>query len=296
MDGTASLPGMRRIEDIAKGEFRRGVVTGMDRDEYRAACGLNPSSIKQPSPKHVKYAYENQGETTDAMRLGTAVHTLVWEPEKFAAEVVTFKGTRTTRDGAPTGKWAECVEANEGKLILKPDAYERTVAIATAVCSEPLVQELAREGLAETAVFTVENNLQCRGLMDWISTDTRTLCDLKVVNSIDDRMFGNAVQRYGWDVSMSLYRRWFQNESGKAIDFVKFIAVESKPPFDVVVVPVDQAVLDAAWIKASAMIAQVQFAIQSGWWPGIARGKEVPLYVPAYVMREDEMVGFEEAA
>lgn len=277
---------MRQINAIIDGPFRRGVVESMDRDEYREACGLNPSSIKQASPKHVKYAYENQGDATDAMRLGTAVHTLVWEPHKFEDEVVAFDGTRRGK------AWDEFSELNANKLILKTDAYDNACRIAAHVCENKIAMELAASGIAETAVFTEEHGLQCRGLIDWIATDNGVMVDLKVVNSIDPRMFGNAVQRYGWDVSMACYRRWFERESGKEINAVKFVCVESKPPFDVAVVTVDESVLDSGWRKAESMIRRVRECIESSAWPGIADDQEIPLFVPSYAM-DEELVEFD---
>jgi hypothetical protein len=280
---------VREITAIYGGTIRRGVFPKMERDEYREACGLNPSSIKQPSPKHVRYAYEHQSEATDAMQIGTAVHTLVWEPHLFEDQVVAFEGRRTG------GKWDDFQAENEGRLILKQDAYERALEIGTAVVSDPLVKVLAQEGLAEVAVFTEECGLQCRGLLDWISTNTRTLCDLKVVASIDDRMFGNAVRRYGWDVSMACYRRWLQRESGKTVDAVKFIAVESKPPYDIKVVSVDEETLERGWKYAAGMIERIAECCETGVWPGQANGEEQQLFVPTYAMDEEE-IAWEDAA
>lgn len=274
---------MRRIEDVKCEHIARGVLEKLDRDEYMRRHGLNPSSLKKASPKHVKFAYENDSEPTDAMRLGTAVHTLVWEPHLFESEVVAFDGVRRGK------AWDEFQAEHDGKLILKQDAYDTAVEIATAVCADPIVKELAREGLAETAVFTEEHGLQCRGLIDWIATHQATMVDLKVVSSIEPRMFGNAVLRFGWDVSMACYVRWFTRESGKRIDAVKFVCVESKPPHDVVVVNVSDAVLESGWRKAEAMIRRVKECIETGVWPGIANGQETELYVPAYAMDEEQI-------
>lgn len=274
---------MRRIEAIKDGPFRCGVIEKMNRDEYHEACGLNPSSLKKPSPLHVKYAYENQGETTDAMRLGTAVHTLCWEPHRFDDDIAVWDGDRRGKE------WKAFAEENEGKTIIKADGdygFHRATDIVAALTANSQVKELAREGIAETAVFTAECELQCRGLLDWIATHMSTLADLKVVKSIEPRRFGNAVQSFGWDVSMACYRRWFQREANKEIKAVKFITVESKPPHDVAVVVVDEATLELGWAKAERMIRRVRECIESGHWPGIADDEEIPLLVPAYAMDE----------
>lgn len=291
--GTNERDGMRRIEAIIDGPFRHSAGERMVRDQYHEACGLNPSSIKKESPLHVKHEYENcKRRITDAMQLGTAVHTLVWEPDLFTDQVVCWEGDR--RGNA----WKAFAEENADKLILKAEgeySYERAIQIASKLTAEPRVKELAREGLAETAVFTEECGLQCRGLLDWLATHCATLADLKVVRSIVPRRFGNAVQEYGWDVSMACYRRWFQREANKEIKAVKFIAVESSPPFDVAVVDVPEAALELGWKKASAMIERVRESIETGVWPGIAGGEEVELFVPTYAM-DEEQIEWEDAA
>lgn len=274
---------MRVIEAIKGETFRHGVFERMNRDQYREACGLNPSSLKKPSPLHVKHAYENQGETTDAMRFGTAVHTMLWEPHRFSEHIAVWEGDRRGKE------WKAFEEANEDRTIIKADGeygYNRAMDVVGALLANAKVKELAREGLAEVAVFTSESGLQCRGLIDWVATHCGVLTDLKVVNSIEPVRFGNAVQRYGWDVSMAAYRRWFQREANKEIKSVKFIAVESKPPHDVAVVNVDEATLEHGWRKASAMIERIRQCIEQNHWPGIANDQEAELFVPAYVMEE----------
>ena len=273
----------KRIEAVIDGPFRHGVISNMPKREYFAACGINPSSLKQPSPKHVKWTYENNGEATDAMRLGTAVHTLCWDPHRFGEDIAVYDGRRQGK------AWEDFQDEHEGKTIIKEEQFERATAIATALTSDPQVKRLASHGIAETAVFTELNGMQHRGLIDWINTDLSILCDLKVVNGIEDRMFGFAVVRYGWDVSMACYRNWFQHEANKEIKAVKFIAVESKPPFDVAVIPVDAAVLESGWSKADKASQAVRRSIESGVWPGIAGGEEYPLLYPEYAMAEEEV-------
>lgn len=281
---------MRSIEAVKGGSFRNGIIQNMPREEYREACGLNPSSLKKQSPLHIKHAYENQGETTDPMRLGTAVHTLCWEPHRFTEDIAVWEGDKRGK------AWTEFREENEGKTIIKLDGdygLRKAESIVARLTANPLVRRIAEEGVAETAVFTDEHGLQCRGLLDWVATHLGWLVDLKVVADIQPRQFGSAVQRYGWDVSMACYRQWFQREANKELTAVKFIAVESKPPFDVAVINVDDAVLDQGWRKAQQAILSVRDCIETGLWPGIAGGDEMPLYVPAYAM-DEELVEFSE--
>ena len=72
------------------------IVAGVPFGNYRAAAGVNVSSLKEfnRSPLHFKHARENPKPTTSAMSLGTAAHCATLEPERFAAEFVTWTGGR----------------------------------------------------------------------------------------------------------------------------------------------------------------------------------------------------------
>ena len=65
------------------------------------------------------------------------------------------------------------------------------------------------------------------------------------------------------------------------------IVLESRPPHDVAVVPVPDAVLDNGVDKALRIIDKVGHCIESDEWPGIAGGDSMPLVVPWYEMEEE---------
>lgn len=277
----------KRIEDIVKQPFRHGVITNLSRDEYRASCGLNPSSLVAKSPKHIKHAYENPTESSDVQLLGTVTHTLCWEPHKLDDEYAVWTGGR--RYGK---EWDAFREANQDRTIIKQEQLDEAANIARALTDDPLVKELASEGIAETAVFTEEHGLQCRGLLDWINTKLGILCDLKVCHNIEAHVFGAYFRRFGYDQKMAVYKRWFEREATKVINSVKLICVESKPPYDVAVVPLDQAVLDKGWEKANEKIRQVRESIDTGVWHGVAKGEEYFLSIPAWEMDDDTEVTY----
>ena len=69
---------------------------------------------------------------------------------------------------------------------------------------------------------------------------------------------------------------------------VKVIAVETKPPYDVVTFSIPQGVLDSAWEEIEEkVISKLRGAIERDEWPGVANGQEQELYVPNWAMPEE---------
>ena len=124
------------------------IVAGVDFSTYRAAAGVNVSSLKElaRSPLHYRYAKDNPNPTTSAMSLGTAAHCATLEPERFAAEFVTWTGGR--RAGKEWDAFKADAEAAQ-RLILTEDERDTALAIAQAVRACPDAMVYLRHGHAE---------------------------------------------------------------------------------------------------------------------------------------------------
>ena len=66
------------------------------------------------------------------------------------------------------------------------------------------------------------------------------------------------------------------------------VCVENSAPFDVTVVPIDDAVLERGAKKGLGVLGRLETCIQADYWPGIAGGKTYYLDTPAREMVEDD--------
>ena len=254
--------------------------------DYAAIDAVNWSSLKhmRESPLVYRHRLTCGYDDTPALAMGRVTHTLVFEPEKFAAEYAIWE------DGDRRGKaYAEFVEANAGKTIFKPKEIDTAVAMADAVRSHPLVQPYLDDGLFEHSIRWTdpETGLPCKARPDWIIPSTRTLIDLKTCQSAEGRRFGSAAARYCYHMQMSMYVNAITYGLGWAPNEVKIIAVEKDAPHEVAIFHVPEDDLYLAAEEVAALLRMVKVCRQTNTWPGRYL-EEQALRLPAWVSMEDD--------
>jgi hypothetical protein len=258
--------------------------------EYRKIKALNPSTLVhgRVSMKHLLHAWNNPGEETDDMRIGTLTHMLCFEPDRVLDEVAVWDGVRRGKE------WVSFQAENAGRLIMTEKQSEAAAAVAQSVVKHPLVQRYIEQGLFEYTVQTVEHGLRCKGRIDWIGTTPGFNClmDLKTCRDARAYQFGASAASFGYHVKMACYWRWFRETTGKDPGKVLFVAAEKKPPFDVVVYEMSEHQLEEGWKIASGIIERVAECVETGHFPGIADDLQ-QLELPAYAY-SGEMDVFDE--
>ena len=260
--------------------------------EYKVFPALNGSVIVygRKSLLHLKYAWEQGSKDTDAMRFGRLLHCLLFEPSEVEARRRAWEGVRR---GKVYDEFIEKAEAEGAEVIRAKGEYSLASGIAAAqgFLKHERVKQLIAAGQAEQTVLSPECDLQCKGRLDWVSTRLHVLVDLKTTAQVEPELFGRAFFRYGYDIKLGLYKRWLDGLTNDRWP-VEVIMLESEPPYDLAIVPIPDAVLDAGVDKALRIIERVRHAIDVDEWPGIAGGSELPLVVPWFEMQE-ELVQYE---
>lgn len=255
--------------------------------EYLEFSALNGSVIVKgrKSLRHLKYAWDHGGEDTEAMQFGRLLHCLLFEPAEVEARYRAWDGTRR---GNAYKLFCANAEIAGAEVVRAEGQYSLATALeaAQSFLHDTRVQALISSGQAEQTVLAVEHGLQCRGRLDWVSTSEHVLTDLKTTAEIEPELFGRSFYRYGYDLKLGLYRRWLNAVTGDHWP-VEVIVLESKPPYDIAVIPVPDAVLDTGVDKALGIIGRVAHAIEVDEWPGVAGGEMLPLHVPFYEMIEE---------
>jgi len=259
---------------------------------YLAIEALNPSLIKVAcikSMKHLRHAMDHPRPPTDALTIGSACHTAVFEPDELDNRFLVFDGRRDKR----TAAYKEVLEEAEatGKLIIKSADLQMAADMGLAVASDPLVKPIIKAGQAEATLTTEEHGLPCKGRLDWIM-EGAGFADLKTARNITAFSFGSDFYKFRYDVSLGLYQRWLMRLRGQ-VEPCLVLCVEKEQPYDVAVVPVPQAVLDRGAENGLKVIARYKQCLATGVWPGIANGEEYPLHIPGWVIDEDEIVEFQ---
>ena len=209
-------------------------------DSYHAKKA-NPENRYRPVSKSLlwefsqspyKWAHKQPSLPTPAMRLGTAAHLMLLEPEKVNNEirVSPFDSFRTKE----AREW-KAEQELAGKMVLTRAESEALDGITIA--GSLALDDILGEGTAcetEVEVGGCWNDVELCGLIDIVEPGEKMLWDLKTTASIGDE---KALQRLifdrGYDVQAAMYADLFafQKKLESPPGF-GFIFVETSEPFE----------------------------------------------------------------
>lgn len=272
-----------------------GVYENIPFSEYLGWDAINASRLKLAG-KSLKHFDAYVPQDKDALALGRATHTAVLDGDRFVLEYTVWEGnserqpgTRIVRSGK---EWSAFADANKAKTILTLAQHAEALAMRDAVRRDAVAGPILwSDGAAEVSFLWVDQatGLLCKGRADWLHSDG-TMYDLKTARDATPRKFANAAVEYGYDLSAGFYVDGWLAATGEVLSGFELICVEKAPPYDVVVVPLGDDVIEYGRRRYRKLLDAVAISIKSDEWPGISLGFKVPLRYPEWAKPENEPV------
>ena len=208
---------MTRILDVEP-----GLYLNMSNHDYHRAPGVSKSALDliAVSPSYYKWAMDAPRDDTKTAALdeGTALHTLLLEPDLFHHQfAVAPECDRRTKDGK--SEWAafcEEVEAS-GKRVLDAPTMRRLMLMRESAMAHPTARFIfEQEGQNESSIFWTdeETGRQCKCRPDryiWID-DQPVIIDVKKTADFDK--FPYKVRDYRYHVQAAMYSEGFEKHFG----------------------------------------------------------------------------------
>lgn len=259
-----------------------GVYHDLTNEKYHGGPGINKSllDLVNPAPARALYALTSEGdkESTAAQKIGTALHSLVLEPDDFAARyVLAPKFDRRTKAGKEAAAAFEAEHA--GKITVDPDDWVQLHAMRDAVMAHPGARHLltSGQGFAELSVYWTDEATGelCRCRPDWWRADG-ILVDLKTTEDASKEGFRQSVVKWGYHVQAPYYldgteaahRAGHAPEGFQHPTAFAFIAVEKKPPHLVAVYDLDAESMDVGRAEYRDKLDALAECKRTGAWPG----------------------------
>jgi len=241
--------GASRMEDK---DYTTGIYD-ISNEEYHKHKGISRSAISElkKSPLHYWDKYINpepkEPKASPAFLLvGSAVHTLVLEPEKFLEEFAVMEKVdlRTTK-----GKdYLKSFEENAvGKKILREEDAILAKAISKAALDNKSVSKLLSGALSiEKSLFWVdeESGLVCKARPDIWSHTYSMLCDLKTTNDASPENFIYSVHRYNYHIQAAMQIDAVFRNTGELVEHFTIIAAPTDAPHKPYVYELDELTIE----------------------------------------------------
>jgi len=266
-------------------------IDDMKPSDYFAHPAISRSQLVdlQRSPLHYwsKHVDPNRIAVpldTPALRFGTAVHTAVLEPERFAAEYsvgpqVSSKASKTWRDAAAA---TDCI-------LLTPDEDHAIKSICASLKQHEAANKalFAAPGKNEVTFIGPDKSgleLKCRA--DRITEGW--VIDLKTTQDASTNAFAKSCANFGYHIQAAFYMRVIRNTTGHDPLGFAFVAVEKEPPYAVQVFKASKEMLDFGAKQVDALLEQLaELSVNykpSTPWPSYSTAA-VELDLPAWAMR-----------
>jgi len=265
-----------------------GITPNIPFADYLKLPGLSASALKKlmRSPLAFKWDQDHPNHaTSSAMALGSATHTAILEPERFAEEYVIWEGDRRGK------AWLDFKDANSSRSILTASEYEDVAGMRNSVHGFGPAARYLKEGIAEVTLQWTDPDTgrAMRGRVDWITVidGQIVLVDLKTTRDSSPRKFGADAYKLGYHIQSALYCDGWYHLTGTFPRFV-FLAVESKVPYEPGVFNTPEDVLAQGHEEYMRLQATLKECEDTNTWPPRA-SEEQDLTLPAWAMdSEDE--------
>jgi len=268
--------------------------------EYHAdTSAISASGLKlfARSPAHYYAAYLDpqrpERQPTAAMKLGTATHCAILEPERFNAEYVAMPEGIDRRTTAGKQAYADLLAS--GAEVLAADDMASVMNMACSFRDNDISRALFdRSHSVEQSIYATINGVSCKCRPDFITADRLLVMDVKTTKDASPEAFGKSAWNLGYHVQAAFYRRVIGAATGTTPDFI-FGCVESESPHLVAYYSVPQYLLDYADGLIDTLLERYAECLAADLWPGyVAEIEMQELSVPGYAQRIIENDGIED--
>lgn len=262
-------------------------------DTYVALPGVRVSSLKamNRSARHYRDVVDNPKET-QPMRLGTAAHCAVLEPERFASAFAiwdrrTDTGRRAPRNGKAWDEFAAAAAAAK-QTVLTDAEMEDAMTMQCAVRTDPVAFRYLRTGDPEVTISWEMHGHRCKGRIDWLTEIGGRPVVVGLKTSRDCRLFpfGKQAAQLGYHLQWAYYFDGFHAIT-KRIPRVVEIVVESKPPHAVAVYNIGNDILEQGRDEYLEALTKLQECERTNTWPG-PYDIEQELSLPSWVYQSQD--------
>lgn len=247
-------------------------VYDISNEQYHASNGISRSRLMllDKSPYHFWYevlsGQAQARESTPAMSIGSAFHTLLLEPAKFNEEfAVAPKVDRRTKQGKDD--WEIFATESAGKIILTDDQFSKVGQMVDLVGRHEIVTTLLDESVFEQSIYWTdkETGLQFKTRPDIWSN--KMVVDLKTTNDASSYGFTRSALNYGYYLQAGMAFEACK-AIGKPFEMFVILACEKEAPHVPAVYMMNDEALQFGIDQFTNYKKKLKACLESDKWEG----------------------------
>lgn len=244
--------------------------------DYFKINAINNSGFKimaNYSPRHLKCDLDglNIGKPTSREQqkkfdFGSAVDLSLFEPERFAKEVVEAPGINKN-----TKAYKAWAAEQSGKYILSHQDYKRALGTVKGIWKKDCARQLLESGFAQRVVLWKHPvyGFWCKARTDWIHAhDQPITVDLKTTEKAVLNEFRWIARRLKYYWQAHWYTWGLTVATGLRHDEWRWIVAETWEPHETIVYKPDNAGIDEAAYEIDDLCEQYAQCLDTDVWPG----------------------------
>ena len=260
-------------------------------EDYYSRPELSHSQLKEirNSPAHFQHYLSRPPSQTDAMLLGSLVHTMVLEPQEVDTRFVAApKIDRRTKKGKD--EWS-ALQSTTGQRQLIPmpvwtqASQMRDSVIANRDAESRLVVARIEKSVEREFYWTDRRGFDRRAKLDAVCSDG-TVIDLKTTISAG-RGFNRSIFKYAYHTQAAYYA---DAARSSGIDFTSFmfVCIEKRPPYATAVYRLSPKWLECGRATLEKWLDEYEECSRLNYWPAYPRGVRT-LEPPDWAIEENAL-------
>ena len=242
--------------------------------DYHAIKALSNSSLsvlkRSPTEFYKRFITgEMKSQESEAMLLGSAVHMLALEPERFDAQYVVIHGPINPQTGKPYGRdtkkfsqWLDAEMTLQTRKVLVREEFANSLAIAKAFQAHPTIAAIMAsraEKLFESE-YSMEyeigdDKIEMKCKIDFVCPAERIIVDLKTTSDPSPYAWSWSAEDFGYHRQAAIYSDAMEAKYGEPFRFL-FGVVRSKEPYEAAVYELDAESIQRGRSEYEALIAE----------------------------------------
>lgn len=263
---------------IQEAPVTRDGIFPMEAEAYHADKSAWSNSMLKDFRRRRSACYERhilgtapEFETTAAMRLGTATHAALLEPERIDDLFAIYPDSLLSSNGAASTKEAKAfreVQEQFGRLVMKASEMDSVRAMVSSVRAK-IGQWLTHDAKIEHAIYWTdeETGVRCKCRPDFLCMKPgfALTLDLKTTADVSPSEFQRKIENMGYWLQDAHYSAGTKAATGIDPMFL-FVAVETDWPYSCAAYRIRDTDRSRARVERMHALHQISVCQKSGNW------------------------------